>query len=320
MKRLTYIFFSCVLIIFLSSCGKFSDSKNFPPQQIDPAEPTAKPTAEPAEEVNVIPNKIERNGFNKLTNSTYCVGNINFSIPTYYDTEKSNGSTTYLYAETGNSIVMLTLVSDHVDFGNSSFSSEDLDILFDTCIEGFLSTFEDVELLTSNDTLMADLPCRTIAFHCTLSVNDTTVSLSSRASFAFNVEENSVISIALGQQDNSKYSYFSDYEKIVQSAKPTLLEDEDTLFAPTDDIHPEFKQVMDSYEKFFDEYVSFMKKYESSDNPLEIFTDYLVFMTQYVETMEKLENMDTDDLSSAELAYYTEVMLRINQKLYALIS
>ena len=59
-----------------------------------------------------------------------------------------------------------------------------------------------------------------------------------------------------------------------------------------------------------------MKEYQTSDNPLGMIAEYLEFMTQYSEAMEDLQNMDTTSMTPAESAYYTEVMLRINQKLY----
>ena len=80
-------------------------------------------------------------------------------------------------------------------------------------------------------------------------------------------------------------------------------------------IDPEFKSTMDSYEKFFDEYISFMNKYKDSGNAVSMLTDYTKYMTKYAETMEKMDNMDTSDLSYEELAYYTEVTARISTKL-----
>ena len=80
-------------------------------------------------------------------------------------------------------------------------------------------------------------------------------------------------------------------------------------------IDPDFKAAMDSYEAFFDEYVEFMRKYKESDNSILMLADYTSFLTKYTQAMSDLEKMKTNDLSVEEFAYYTEVMLRINQKL-----
>jgi len=80
-------------------------------------------------------------------------------------------------------------------------------------------------------------------------------------------------------------------------------------------IRPEFKAAMDSYEAFFDEYVAFMKRYTASDNPLSMVSEYTEVMKQYTETMAALQAVDQSALSAEEALYYTEVVLRINQKL-----
>lgn len=81
------------------------------------------------------------------------------------------------------------------------------------------------------------------------------------------------------------------------------------------EISPEFKEAMDSYEEFFDEYYEFMKKYTKSDDATSMLTDYADYMAKYAETMEKMEAINQDELSTAEAAYYAEVSARISQKL-----
>ena len=80
-------------------------------------------------------------------------------------------------------------------------------------------------------------------------------------------------------------------------------------------MRPEFKEAMDSYEAFFDEYCAFMKKYNSSENPASMLSDYMSFLSRYTETMSKLDEISDDEMNNAELLYYMEVMERINQKL-----
>lgn len=82
-----------------------------------------------------------------------------------------------------------------------------------------------------------------------------------------------------------------------------------------DGMHRDFKEAMDSYEEFFDEYVAFMKKYENSDNPMSMFSDYTKFMSQYSETMQKLDEWKSKDLNTKETAYLLDVTNRINKKL-----
>lgn len=82
-----------------------------------------------------------------------------------------------------------------------------------------------------------------------------------------------------------------------------------------DIIRPEVKEAIDSYEAFIDEYCEFMKKYATSDNPLTLMSEYMDYLQKVTEMGEKFDNMDSSDWTTAETAYYTEVMLRCQQKL-----
>lgn len=96
----------------------------------------------------------------------------------------------------------------------------------------------------------------------------------------------------------------------------TSKENESSIETSDDgEINPEFKETMDSYEEFFDKYCEFMKKYSNSDDVTSMLTDYTDYMTRYTETMKKMEAINQNDLSTAEVAYYTEVSARISQKL-----
>ncbi len=82
-----------------------------------------------------------------------------------------------------------------------------------------------------------------------------------------------------------------------------------------DGMRPEFKEAMDSYEAFFDEYIEFMNEYNESDDVAGMMVDYVDFLAKYAEAMEGLEELESQEMNDAELAYYTEVTLRINEKL-----
>ena len=89
---------------------------------------------------------------------------------------------------------------------------------------------------------------------------------------------------------------------------PTVAENE---------IRPEVKEFLDSYEAFMDEYVAFMQKYSDAD-PSEMATmmaDYFAMMSRYSEFAENIDAIDEEELTNAELAYYLEVTNRVNQKL-----
>ncbi len=79
-------------------------------------------------------------------------------------------------------------------------------------------------------------------------------------------------------------------------------------------IRKDVKEAIDAYENFIDEYVKFMKKYKKSDYSVKLLSDYMEFLTKLTEYEEKMDALE-QDLNDAELAYFTKVMLRCEQKL-----
>lgn len=85
---------------------------------------------------------------------------------------------------------------------------------------------------------------------------------------------------------------------------------------PSNDIRPEFKEAMDSYETFISEYCDFMKKYAETDGTdLGLLADYAKYMSKYADMAAGFEAWESDEMNAAELAYYMEVQTRISKKL-----
>ena len=129
---------------------------------------------------------------------------------------------------------------------------------------------------------------------------------------------------ALWDDDLEKaWEEVEDFRKDVEKASGTALPAEGAPPAadtpaedtPAKGIRPEFRDAMDSYEAFFDEYVTFMKEYMDSDDPLDMMVDYSDMMQQYTDTMTEFRNLDTSELSNEEMLYYTEVTVRILEKI-----
>lgn len=127
-------------------------------------------------------------------------------------------------------------------------------------------------------------------------------------------EGNNIMHIVIdAKSENSTAPSASDDTTKAAQSKPAKTANNDSDMV--DGMHRDFKEAMDSYEKFFDEYVAFMKKYENSDNPMSMFSDYTKFMSQYSETMQKLDEWKSKDLNTKEAAYLLDVTNRINKKL-----
>lgn len=80
-------------------------------------------------------------------------------------------------------------------------------------------------------------------------------------------------------------------------------------------VSAKFKKTMDGYEEFFDAYIAFMKKYEASNDDIGMVLELSSQMAKYVEIMSQMDEIDEDDLSAADAAYYLEVSARIYGKL-----
>lgn len=139
------------------------------------------------------------------------------------------------------------------------------------------------------------------------------------------------------KQSSSSYSYSSSVQddthsttsnnkrptesKATQPTESDSGESETTLPAESDSntIRPEFKKMMDEYEDFFESYCDFMEEYQKDPTNLSLLTKYATIMTEYAEMVESLDNVDTDNLSNAELAYYLEVTARIEKMLLSAV-
>ena len=78
----------------------------------------------------------------------------------------------------------------------------------------------------------------------------------------------------------------------------------------------DFRATMDAYEAFMNEYCDFMETYSSdSSNVVCMALDYADMMSRYSDMTEQIDAIDENSLSADDLAYYTEVMGRVNARL-----
>ena len=58
-----------------------------------------------------------------------------------------------------------------------------------------------------------------------------------------------------------------------------------------------------------------MEKYSKSDNTISMLSDYMDILDRYAEFTEKVDKLDEEEMTDAELAYYLEVITRIEKKM-----
>lgn len=137
---------------------------------------------------------------------------------------------------------------------------------------------------------------------------------------------NETIDIDIDEQNSSKITKNNNTEsendnpnKDEKTDKSDLSADEIENMIQNGDyslVTPDFKETMDSYEAFCDDYVKFMQDYSSGEmNVMDMLEDYTKMLTDMSDWSYKIEEIDTNNLSPADSAYYTLVTLRVSKKL-----
>ena len=85
-------------------------------------------------------------------------------------------------------------------------------------------------------------------------------------------------------------------------------------------IRPEIKEAIDIYEAFVDEYVSFMNSFNANSGDMNLLMEYADYIGKMAEFEEKFSKIGDEDMTTAELEYYTQVSLRCSQKMLAAAS
>lgn len=85
--------------------------------------------------------------------------------------------------------------------------------------------------------------------------------------------------------------------------------------AQTDEIDYNFRNTMKEYEAFVDEYVIAIRQHKADPSNPELVQKYNTMTMQYNEWVNKINAIDTSKLSATDLAYYNEVVNRVNKKI-----
>ena len=258
--------------------------------------------------------KEQKDGFSSETNSSLEIGGYTFSIPSYFGEmdEGEEGKSARYYAEQGDQVVMLYFYCEEPDITQEEFLSDKYQEDFQS---GLTNQIEDVEILENSETTISDCQGRIFSYKGVFSG----IPATHKCIYFYNSGSGKLIVSSLLETPDAQYDYTVDFVKIALSATP-VANDAEPEADDMDGVSEDFKAWMDAYEAFFDEYIEFMETYQNSDNPASLMTEYAEYMTKYTEAMEALDNINEEELSDAEYAYYLEVMNRVNQKLLQLLN
>ena len=253
-----------------------------------------------------ISSKKERDGFNEETNNEYEIGGIRYSVPDYFGEVNKADDSIQLFAENDDGAVMLQFNSyDNVNLAPDEVYPK-LDEAFDSCLTDL--ELRDSQQVGSEKTTLAGLPAKHYTAHGKSAQMDD-ADLTADVTLGYDDEAHMSYSVLLLQSGDTEYSYNNDYKKIVESAVKTAKSDS------SGSVSASVKEALDSYEAFVDEYIAFMQNFENSSDTTGMLTDYMDYITRLTDLSEKMDSMKEDDMSDADMAYYTEVMLRCSQKM-----
>ncbi len=120
---------------------------------------------------------------------------------------------------------------------------------------------------------------------------------------------------AYAAKDSSDSTSSSTTSKSEAKNETPATQNSSSSASTSDGVTAEFKEMMDGYESIMNKYCDFMEKYSSSSNTTSMLADYAKITAEYTEWSGKVAAVDQSSLSEADLAYYLEVMNRVNQRL-----
>lgn len=249
--------------------------------------------------------KTVTNDFDEAANQKETFGDISYQVPQNWEKEEESDRI-YYYPENGK--LMVTKGDGQIDLSD----------------DGVIAKFESNYSEVYNDYKQGDGSSIEVMNHSTdgyiweYTGKPKELNIEANGKVLLFNYNNCVYMLVYADYTSSNYNHMDDFEKIIGSLTPAAQDEaaqDGASQEMVDGMRVEFKEAMDSYKSFFDEYIAFMEKYKSSSDQVSMMTDYMNYMSQYTETMEKLDALKADTLNEAELKYYTDTMLEIENKL-----
>ena len=294
MKKTAILLTLCAALL-LSACGG----------AVRTPAPTASPTPSPAP-------KPMKDGFDPETNFTVTIGDMDFSVPGYFTPgNNKEGANPVLYsAENGVSIALIMLGYGKYALSQASFTESRVQFITNLATGMTMKLTGEVYTLTAAG---MDGVAGPVSFEQGGKRFSGTI-------VCFNEPDTMIHYGILLQTDNTLYDYTDDFWKIVFSAEKAPAAAPSATEAPASGtVSPELKKFLDEYEAFMDEYVAFMKSFKAGTTDMNLLMKYSTLLTKYSKFAAEAEALDTSNMSSADYAYYIDVMARVNKKLLEIV-
>lgn len=248
----------------------------------------------------------------EITYADYSICGITFKIPDTYSFSAEEDS--YISADE-NKLIHFEDGGEGITDDQLKLSADQLDEKTDEVAEGFLSNYVRKSGLESE---IAGCLARSYCYTGEYDGKDAVLYVD----YINNTKNNtSVIAIGVAV-DPDKESFEDDYQGVINSAEytnatSTVMEStgQETQAEGTEGVDPDLVAFLTEYEKFVDSYCEFMRKYAENPADLSMLTEYAKMMEQSLEFADKVDDYDSNEMSTADAAYYIEVTARCSQKM-----
>lgn len=267
------------------------------------------------------------------------LGSLEFTIPGYYNKIESASADQLGYGiDKGEERVCLYFIRMNIydDNGktaalidqNRTILNQRTDLVKETtdqgieeCIKGGLKEIGAESIDFIDECQMADLYARKYAFSGN---GEDTGPMKGFCVGTFDLFSGEVNFVFMVQSKDCPKNYLDDFDAIIQSAqnKGGVSNPDASTVVQSDysGVDPGLKATLDEYEEFMDEYVDFMKKYQANpDNALSMFAEYSQMLKEYADFVGKIQKIKTENMSVEDLAYYFDVVNRVEKKMLEVI-
>ena len=229
------------------------------------------------------------------------------SVPKCFGKPKQSATIDFLeFVNTDEDVILI------VSFSKNDVSKQDF---VERIERGILNLFQNGELTSSEEIKISGLLGRMLK----ATGNYSNQHVNATAAVALDENQQGTLSIILMQGENVRYDYYADFDFIVKSVSVTQRSATKQSTASgsqdSDTVSESVKGIMDGYEAFIDSYCEFMKKYSDSDDVAGLALEYIALLMNLSDWENKIDQIDEDSLSEADLMYYDKVMLRCATKL-----
>ena len=340
--KLGAIGLSAIMIFSFAGCGSSKSTSTASVSSTSKPKATETATPTPTEEVkdisvvstsSVTEEKKERDEFDKGTISYFCSW-LQVQVPDYFvSTYQTEDQTSYLFnaKDESDSVGSLMLTTYTMQEAPTSDTLENVSV---SAIKDFINGINTGSYRISTDDLteahlatFSEYPA--CEFKATAQYSDdskpNTDSVDIHGSLIFKDGSNVGVLVVLLTGNNSKYSYESDYSKILNNLSEMQVTEgassssssSSSDSSDSSQVTPELKEFLDSYEAFVDEYIEFMNKYNQNPTDATLLAQYMDYMTKLADFEKKANDYAAQEsqMSTADYNYYIDVTTRCTQKL-----